>query len=426
MRKNVLIDKIFIFLISFFLMMNRLSGRGLIISVYMTMAVSALGYWLLSGGKEESRKTVIRRRAAAGIQILAAVICIFNPPALTAMPCVVYDIAYSSNIPGAAAALLALINALWLGEAYMVIAGILVLSLFAAYLSLGSRAAVRQEMDYHRLRDDSSEKSRRMKKQNQELERSRDAEIYTAQLAERNRIAREIHDNVGHMLSRALLQMGALLSIHKEEPVHSQLMGLRETLDTAMTNIRSSVHDLHEESIDVEKNIRDMAAPLAERFSVDIEVDVDEKVMPRQVKYALLGIIREAVSNIMKHSDGNHVLIRLIRHPALYQLIVHDWYEADPPAASSRITESGDADRSGRAASGESDRGGRAQSGGADRNGRNMERDGAVMERKSGKEADPGIGMENMRNRAESVGGTIHFSTEKGFRVFVSVPVKDE
>lgn len=36
-------------------------------------------------------------------------------------------------------------------------------------------------------------------------------EIRIATLSERNRIAREIHDNVGHMLSRAILQLGAIM-----------------------------------------------------------------------------------------------------------------------------------------------------------------------------------------------------------------------
>ncbi len=41
----------------------------------------------------------------------------------------------------------------------------------------------------------------------------------------------EIHDNVGHMLSRSILQMGALITIHKEEPLHGQLAGVGETLN---------------------------------------------------------------------------------------------------------------------------------------------------------------------------------------------------
>lgn len=40
-----------------------------------------------------------------------------------------------------------------------------------------------------------------------------------ATLNERNRIAREIHDNVGHLLSRSLLQVGALQVVNRDETV---------------------------------------------------------------------------------------------------------------------------------------------------------------------------------------------------------------
>ena len=65
-----------------------------------------------------------------------------------------------------------------------------------------------------------------LQEKNKNLMEKQDYEIYLATLRERNRIAREIHDNVGHMLSRSILQMGALITIHKEEPLHGQLAGV--------------------------------------------------------------------------------------------------------------------------------------------------------------------------------------------------------
>ena len=39
--------------------------------------------------------------------------------------------------------------------------------------------------------------------------------------------------------------------------------------------------------------------------------------------------------------------------------------------------------------------------------------------------ADTGIGLHNMRDRAETLGGSISFTpSEKGFRIFVSIPKK--
>ena len=81
------------------------------------------------------------------------------------------------------------------------------------------------------------------------MQRNQDYEIYLATLKERNRIAREIHDNVGHMLTRSILQLGALSVINKDETVGEAINDLSGTLNTAMTSIRSSVHDLHDDSI---------------------------------------------------------------------------------------------------------------------------------------------------------------------------------
>ncbi|MGC7323280.1 histidine kinase dimerization/phosphoacceptor domain-containing protein, partial [Mycobacteroides abscessus subsp. massiliense] len=65
------------------------------------------------------------------------------------------------------------------------------------------------------------------------------------------RIAREIHDSVGHLLSSSLLQVGALLAVNKNEKTRGNLVALKETLTNAMNSIRSSVHDLYDESIDL-------------------------------------------------------------------------------------------------------------------------------------------------------------------------------
>ena len=54
------------------------------------------------------------------------------------------------------------------------------------------------------------------KRQNQQAMQKNQDEVYLATLKERNRIAREIHDNVGHMLTRVIVQMQALQIINKD------------------------------------------------------------------------------------------------------------------------------------------------------------------------------------------------------------------
>ncbi len=174
------------------------------------------------------------------------------------------------------------------------------------------------------IRDDSEERNMQLSMANKHLIEKQDQDIYVATLKERNRIARDIHDNVGHMITRSLLQMGALMTIHKEEPLHDQLESVKDNLDLAMNNIRESVHDLHDESIDLRQAISDLMEEIKDSFECSLDYDIGDNI-DRKYKYAIIGIVREAVSNIIKHSKNDSVDIVIREHPGMYQLVIHDY-----------------------------------------------------------------------------------------------------
>jgi signal transduction histidine kinase len=190
-----------------------------------------------------------------------------------------------------------------------------------------------------------------------------DDEIRLARLNERNRIAREIHDHVGHRLSSAFLQIGALLT---QSPGQPQLIALRETLNLAMDNIRSSVHNLYESSLDLDDQIEQLAANLTCcRVELNIHMQTDPEP---KVKYALVAAIKEAFTNIAKHSDATLARLTLTEHPAFFQMIV-------------------------------SDNGGAAS---------------ADFER--------GIGLRSISERVEALNGHFLIRTANGFEVFITIP----
>lgn len=217
------------------------------------------------------------------------------------------------------------------------------------------------------LRDTTESENLRLERRNRQLSKSQDSEVHIATLRERNRIAREIHDNVGHMLTRSLLQAGALIIINKDEKMKEPLESLKSTLDTAMTSIRESVHDLHDDSIDMKKVVDEAIASVDGRFTVDLDYDMGRGV-PGNVKLCIIGVVREGLSNAVKHSDGDRISIILREHPAFYQLMLTD------NGHCSEIRESG-------------------------------------------------IGLSDMEDRAASVGGKITFTpSADGFRIFMSIP----
>ena len=71
--------------------------------------------------------------------------------------------------------------------------------------------------EFRRTKDDSEERNLLLTEKNKMILEKQDYEIETAILKERNRIAREIHDNVGHVLSRSILLVGAAKTVNKDE-----------------------------------------------------------------------------------------------------------------------------------------------------------------------------------------------------------------
>lgn len=171
-------------------------------------------------------------------------------------------------------------------------------------------------------RDDNVEHARLMEEHNKMLRQEQDSAIYTATLQERNRIAREIHDNVGHLLTRSILQTGAIKTMNRDDTLKESLNMLNDTLNTAMTSIRNSVHDLHDESVDLKAVIEDILSSV-DTFDVVFDYDIDNSIS-KDIKYAFIAITKEAVNNSLKYSNGNQIHVLLREHPGFYQLMIED------------------------------------------------------------------------------------------------------
>ena len=234
--------------------------------------------------------------------------------------------------------------------------------------------------NFRQSRDDSEEHALLLSEKNKALLEKQDYEIYAATLRERNRIAREIHDNVGHVLSRSILMTAACKTINKNEALDPLLGNLEESLNGAMNSIRSSVHDLHDDAV----NLEDAIKGLVKDFTfcpVNLTYDMSRQV-PREVKYSLISITKEGLSNVMRHSNADSVNILLREHPALYQLCIED-----NGTLGSKIPDI------------------------------QTDTDSNKMETVSG-----GMGLSNIRDRVKALGGTVQITQEKGFRIFVTIP----
>lgn len=250
---------------------------------------------------------------------------------------------------------------------------VVLLMAFAIMLSYFTELLLGYQMKLHSMRDASMEHDMLMEQMNHQLIEKQNAQIYNATLKERNRIAREIHDNVGHMITRSILQVGAIGVINTDERLKAPISDLKSTLDTAMDSMRKSVHDLYDESVDLRQALAKLK-PTDSAFAFSLEYDCEDDV-PRDVKYAFIAIAKEAVNNAVKHSNGDEIRIIVREHPAFYQLEIMD-------------------------------------------NGTSAD------ERKLSGETGDGIGIKNIKERVAAIGGTMRIKADDGFMIFVTLMKK--
>lgn len=112
------------------------------------------------------------------------------------------------------------------------------------------------------VRDELKEDTIYLRRYNEQLKIDKEKNIHIAILTERNRIARELHDSIGHTLSSSILQVEAL-KILPDSATKIGLNQLQETLNNGMDDIRNSIHNLHRESFDLRSRIENLLSEIS-------------------------------------------------------------------------------------------------------------------------------------------------------------------
>ncbi|MGO1345644.1 MAG: sensor histidine kinase [Bifidobacterium psychraerophilum] len=203
-----------------------------------------------------------------------------------------------------------------------------------------------------RIEDAHRDALRRAHSDKLEMEAERSRSIHHATLLERTRIAREMHDSVGHLLTRGIMQAHASQFLAQSSDDQTALRGfadLETTIRDAMTMVRESVHDLEDQGNDFNAQIETAAHSLDTHDAslagaaggeaapqVDLENGISDA--PAAVTRCFAMTIRESLSNTARHSDAGSVVIVLRDMPALWQLVVQDdGGRADAPRLGSGI-----------------------------------------------------------------------------------------
>lgn len=150
------------------------------------------------------------------------------------------------------------------------------------------------------------------------------------QEAERARIAREVHDELGQVLTTLRLEIGLLESGPPgERPGPARTRRLHELLDQALQGVRRAVSALRPPVLDdlgicaaVESLL--LAHERSTGAECEWSIDVADEDVPGEHATTVFRVLQEALTNIARHAQAAHVYIHLRREAGSLVLLVRD------------------------------------------------------------------------------------------------------
>jgi signal transduction histidine kinase len=213
-----------------------------------------------------------------------------------------------------------------------------------------------------------------------ELEESRAAEARSAGLAERQRLAREMHDVLAHSLSGLMLQLEGARMLAAEDPTDPRLPAAIDRAHhlgkSGLEEARRAIGMLRDDDLPGPELLSELALQFQQDLGIPCRFSVSGEAheLASEARLALFRVAQEALTNITKHAHPDRVELRLAHEDHATRLTVEDF----------------------------------AESGG----------EGPRVQGPSS-----GYGLTGMRERAELLGGTLTASTtEGGYRVELLVP----
>lgn len=149
-----------------------------------------------------------------------------------------------------------------------------------------------------------------------------------ATVAERNRLARDIHDSLGHYLTAIAIQLEKALAFEEKDrgEVQRSVQTSRRMAQEALTEVRRSVGLLRSQhtSFSLGTMLHDLATLHGELPKVQLSMAGDETAHPLAARLILYRAAQEGLTNIRKHAGANTVWLDLRFEPTHATLLVAD------------------------------------------------------------------------------------------------------
>lgn len=216
---------------------------------------------------------------------------------------------------------------LWLYNAVLSL-NVMLFLMFCVYIIVEQSGTI---AEVRRLYQKLSESNQALQSANVKLQEYAVIKEKMGETKERNRLAREIHDTLGHTLTGISAGVDACLAMIDSSPeaTKSQLDVIAQVTRDGIKEVRRSVSELRPDTLErlslehaIKKMVRETNAMTSTRISFHCEVNVLK--FDEDEENAIYRIIQESITNSIRHGNAKHVEIRLTKKESDIHLLIRD------------------------------------------------------------------------------------------------------
>ena len=146
---------------------------------------------------------------------------------------------------------------------------------------------------------------------------------------ERGHLARELHDELGALLTAAKLDVARLKSRIGTTPpeVSERLLHLTESLNGVIALKRRIIEDLRPSSLEnlgLTASLEILTSEFAQRSNIEVQAQLENVDLPPSVQLTVYRIVQESLTNIGKYAQARHAQVSVLRRPDQVEVEIRD------------------------------------------------------------------------------------------------------
>lgn len=169
-----------------------------------------------------------------------------------------------------------------------------------------------------------------LQKAHTELQEASVLSLRYAVLEERTRIARDIHDSIGHELTSVIVQLQSLpyILISSKEDSEKVIQNVLTVARECLQEVRSVVHQMgRSESMVGLSALRGLIHQVEERSGLSISLDtagLQEESWPQNISETIYRVLQEALTNTIRHASASRIAVVICNDDAHLHVKITD------------------------------------------------------------------------------------------------------